>query len=322
MLSFIGKSLWVVILKGFDVEFGHPLIIIVGLRRSGTTAFWEAFRKDDSLCCYDEPFNPNLAELPKENSKGTRAEFIDLFENDAGLFNNFFSPISLLEESSADITRFQSDYLAWLLNQNQGRSAVVVDSVRIGFKLEKIYEIIPQAILVHLYRDPVAWISSHLLPSGRGTWRKKIANIYRHLYFWTRKGFYNNWGYQEIVEREISNTSYWGSIDIRAEDLRNKPAFLQLALFWHWAFRETERFGNEFWGDRFFSIPFESFCLNPEKVISDIYTVAELKWKNLDYSYVRAANQGFKPDSRRWQYVNDILLEEKLSIYIENRIKV
>lgn len=285
------------------MEFGHPLIIIMGLRRSGTTAFWEAFRKDDSLCCYDEPFNPNLAELPKENNKGTRTEFIDLFENDAGLFNDFFSPISLLEESSADITRFQSDYLAWLLNQNQGRSAVVADSVRIGFKLEKIHEIIPQAILVHLYRHPVAWISSHLLPSGAGTWKKRVADLYRQFSFWQRKGFYNNWGYEEIIDREIERGARWDSIGVKVAVLRDKPAYFRLALFWNWAFREIETLGKELWDDRFFSVPFESFCSNPQKIISTIYGAAGLNWRELDYSHVRSANQGYKPESSRWQVV-------------------
>ena len=39
-------------------------LIILGLRRSGTTIFWEIFRQDPRLVCYDEPFNELLLTLP------------------------------------------------------------------------------------------------------------------------------------------------------------------------------------------------------------------------------------------------------------------
>ncbi len=63
-----------------------PKILIVGLRSCGSTAFWQALSRDSRLCCYDEPFNPQLKDLPCQNAKGTRDELIALYSNDPGTF--------------------------------------------------------------------------------------------------------------------------------------------------------------------------------------------------------------------------------------------
>ncbi len=280
-----------------------PIIIIIGLRRSGTTAFWKAFRKNTRLCCYDEPFNPNLVELPEENSKGTRKEFIELYKTLPESFRETFSPVSIVEETSPVVELDQERYLRWLLNNYQQKDGVVIDSVRLNFKLEQLYLNFPNTILVHLYRNPVAWISSHMLPSGQGTWRKPLVNVYRKLSFWSRCGFYNNWGYQEIIEREILHNAYWAKAGIKASNLKKRPAIFKLASFWRWSFNEVEEQGEKLWGNRFISIQFENFCKNPIPIMSEIYQTAGLEKPKLDYSYIRSANRGFKPNCQRWDLV-------------------
>ena len=97
-----------------------PVIIISGLRRSGSSVFWETFRKDPRLCCYDEPFNPNLKELPDQNSKGTR-DVIALYKASPDVFLDRFSPIQLSEETEPNLNAKQDVFLRWLLPQSQQR---------------------------------------------------------------------------------------------------------------------------------------------------------------------------------------------------------
>jgi hypothetical protein len=280
-----------------------PEIIIVGLRRSGTTAFWEAFRLDTDLCCYDEPFNPNLSELPEDNSKGTRSEFISLYKSSHKTFEKYFSPIHPLEETAPILKPEQKKYLKWLLSNNQQRKGLVVDSVRLNFKLKEVLEICPDAIIVHLHRRPAAWISSHMFPSGKGTWRRTLADIYRKISFWRRKGLYNNWNYQEIIEREISDASCWDPVNINAADLISSTAVQRLFAFWNLSFIEVEKKGSDCWGDRFISISFEDFCANPKDVISKVYKLADIECPDVDYSDIHSANLGYRPNSEKWDTV-------------------
>ena len=278
-------------------------IIIVGLRRSGTTAFWECFRKDNQLCCYDEPFNPNLVELPRENCKGTRKEFISLYENNPVLFKKLYCPVYPHDETRPSFNEHQIEYFKWLLFQRQKGEAVVVDCVRINFKLEDLYRSFPNSVLVHLHRQPIAWISSHMFPSGKGTWRKYLANIYRRMTVWHRKGFYNNWQYQEIIEREIKQGADWRAAQINAGILEKFPAVTRLAYFWKWAFRETEEKGRTLWGDKFISVSFEKFCTQPVPVMDKVYKTAGIEKSGIDYSHLKSANQGFIPYSVKWKNV-------------------
>ncbi len=280
-----------------------PKILIVGLRRCGSTAFWQALRRDSRLCCYDEPFNPQLKDLPCQNTKGTRDELIALYSNDPGTFLYYFTPITLADETIADMTSAQMKFLYWILDHRQHRLGVVIDSTRVVFKLSRVFECASNSILIHLYRTPKTWISSHLLPSGKGTWRKPFANVYRRMSFWTRKGFYSNWGYQEIIEREIAHGSYWAGVKMGTEQLQGKSAIIKLAAFYRWAFNEAEIRGKKLWGYRFLSISFEDFCENPRNVLAKVYTAAELEMPKMDYSFIRKANQGFKSEFQRW---NDV----------------
>ena len=75
-------------------------LIIVGLRRSGTTIFWESLRQDHSLRCYDEPFNPLLQSLtgPLLETIKNPEEFQELLRDDTLGFWERFAPIDTSSE--------------------------------------------------------------------------------------------------------------------------------------------------------------------------------------------------------------------------------
>jgi len=283
-----------------------PVVAIIGLRRSGTTAFWKTLRKDDRFCCYDEPFNPNLVELPEDNAKGTRKEFISLYHFSPETFEKNFAPIPVSEEISPRMTTAQENYLRWLIQKDQGKRAIIIDFTRLNFKLAKLHAILPEAVVVHLYRSPRAWVSSHLLPSGKGTWSKPLADWYRRLSFWSRRGFYNNWGYQDIIENHLPKQPFWPMSRKETYAFKKQPAAVKLAWLWHLSFCVVESQGKNLWKERFLSVPFEHFCTDPGGELLPIYKAMNLDYRPLDYSDIKTANRGYRPDVRQWSFVDEL----------------
>ena len=99
-------------------------IFIVALRRSGTTVFWESFRRCSDSTCYDEPFNPRLYSLPRPHHRGTWNELINKFNLSPRSFKEHFSPIEHNDEFNTELSVSQSTYLKYLI---RGSEPVVID---------------------------------------------------------------------------------------------------------------------------------------------------------------------------------------------------
>jgi len=275
-------------------------IFIVGMRRSGTTIFWKTFRQDKRFVCYDEPFNSLLYELPAENEKGTRTEFIKLYKGDAVKFRSLFSPISVEEELQSGLTLRQQAYLKWLLQTGEN---VVCDFVRCNFKIQALYEVDPSAFLIHLYRSPAAVVSSHLLPSGgEERWQRRIANILRKKTFWTRKSWYNSWHFEDIIDR-VSRAhfeKYLLEMGLNPKVVTSLPAVGKLLAFWKVNFETVERDGKRYFRDRFLSISFENFCSNSQKIMESIYKILGFPMPTFDFTAIHPAKPAFRRDSSEW----------------------
>jgi hypothetical protein len=176
-------------------------LIIVGLRRSGTTIFWRTFRQDRRLLCYDEPFNPNLWVLPERSGLKAPEEFRALLENDPRAFWEAFTPIHFTQELKEGLSDRQR---AWLRFVGESGQRVVVDTTRCAFKIRALAEEAPGAVLVHLYRPPESLASSHLLPSSEGN-RGRIKRWAARRGFWTRRERYNGWSFESIIGRSATS---------------------------------------------------------------------------------------------------------------------
>ena len=179
---------------------GRPLVI-VGLRRSGTTALWEALRAHPNLTAFDEPFHPRLWQGAREGTKGTWADLTALWRTEPSELAPGASPIEPLDELDPTAEDAQRTYFSVLLGQNGG--AVVVDVVRTWNKMAALATVEPAPHVVLLVRSPAPWMLSHLLPSGAGTWKKLIGDVLRRHTAFTRRGLYNNWQYQTIIEHAL-----------------------------------------------------------------------------------------------------------------------
>ncbi|MCP4613423.1 MAG: sulfotransferase [Planctomycetes bacterium] len=282
-------------------------VFIIALRRSGTTIFWRTLRQDRRFVSYDEPFNPILHNLPAQDAKGTRDEFIRLFKQNINRFRTLFKPIPPEEELHPKLNLQQQEYLRWLISTGKN---VICDTTRCNFKVRSLYEIDPKAILIHLYRSPAAFASSHLLPSG-GTerWQRRFANVIRRKTFWWRKGWYNSWHLEDIIDR-LSGPLFRNNvceIGLNPDEVCLLPAVGKLLAYWRIAFERAQKDGYELFGQRFLSVSFEEFCQNPQQTIDQIYELLPFSKITFDYSKIHPAQNAFCSYHPNWSQYSKLL---------------
>lgn len=273
-------------------------IAVVALRRSGTTALWKLLRQDDRFACYDEPFSHLLGDLPAGNVKQTRDEFIAKFERDPAKFRALYAPITRREEVTRGLTGEQTEYLRYLLADGP----TIFDVTRCMGKIPALHGIIPEAVLVHLFRHPVAFASSHLLPSDRLDVRglRKRWNRATALDRATR---FNGWGMEELLRCEwLDRTNeLLGEVGVQLPPKSDKvPAAQRLLAGWLGGFRLAEREGRALYGDRFLSLSFEDVCRDPATTVATIQKLADAPERPLDTSGIRSSSGGIRPDDKRW----------------------
>ena len=168
--------------------------VILGLRRSGTTIFWNYFRQDARFTCFDEPFSEQLMRLPQEHRKGVFSEYRALVER---------APSRLLELLCAGP---QGRGTGRLLHPAATRvPAVPCWSGRgrcprphaLPLEGTPARELLPDARFLHLIRSERAFASSHLLPS-RTDPRGRLRHLMLQRSFWTRSDRYDFWGMETL----------------------------------------------------------------------------------------------------------------------------
>lgn len=280
-------------------------VLISGLRRSGTTAFWETFRKDGQSLCFDEPFNPSLWMDPSTNQKGTWTELLAVLQRESAHRFTEAVAINPHDELTPDITRQQKDYLRHLYRQH---SRVVVDSVRVWSKLDSLADITESPLIIHLVRHPRSWVTAHLLPSSaRPSYRRRLSNIYRRYSFFSRRGLYNNWHYQDIVEASFGSqsgeaVSFWHEIGKTAEEVARQPAYRRLLAFWWAAVLRTERQLAQLRAEQHVTVTMEEFQATPRTVFTALYEKAG--WpvdKSLIFDHVTLSRAAWKNTSAHWR---------------------
>jgi hypothetical protein len=280
-------------------------LIIAGLRRSGTTIFWETFRQDGRLLCYDEPFNRYLQVLPGSEGLKAPEEFIGLVERDAAAFWEKFTPIYYTEELRTGLSNKQLAYLSYLAASGQH---VALDTTRCNFKLAALREVAPEAVLVHLYRPAPSHATSHMLPSSPG-WRGKLRKLVRRHRFWKRRDRFDGWGFETIIG--TSTASLFGrhleESGLDPVAIYRLPAVAKLMAYWKINFERVERDGRRLFGERFVSQSFDRFCEDPRLAMERIYTLLGLSLPDLDYGMIHPPHGPHDPDSPQWREYIELL---------------
>ncbi len=271
-------------------------LIIVGLRRSGTTIFWETFRQDERLLCYDEPFNRYLRVLPAATGLKAPEEFIRLVKRDAATFWDKFSPIPYGEELSEGLTEAQRAYLEYLGNSGEH---VALDTTRCTFKIAALHEAAPEAVLIHLHRPAASHASSHMLPSAPG-WRGKLRRFSRRRGFWTRRGNYNGWGFETIIEGSRNS-------GVLQEEVYRLPAVAKLLAFWKLNYEKAESDGRRYFGERFISQSFDRFCNDPESALVRVYALLDMPLPEFAFTRIHPPHGPHDRQSPMWKKYCELL---------------
>ena len=274
-------------------------LFILGLRRSGTTVFWESFRPDRRFACYDEPFNPILNELPAPEPKGTRDEWIALFRRNPERFWRLFSPIAGVEELQESLSDRQREYLEYVVASSEN---CVMDMTRCHFKLEALREVVPDAFVVHLYRAAAPWVSSHLGARGSG-WRGRMRSAIDRLSFFERSHRYGYWGIEQIIadspETLFGQRAAENHLDPAA--VYEMPAIGRMLAYWKVLYDRIERDGPRVFGRRFCSVAFSDFCVDPIGTVRRIYDFIGVKAPALELKGVHGPRPAYREKDLRWK---------------------
>ena len=280
----------------------HPpeaqAVFITGLKRSGTTIFWESFRKDPDTLCYDEPFHPSLWEGKRTNGKGTWTELAQFWSNIDDRDQGLFKPILADDELDLNISRHQIGYLRQLVDS--GRH-VVIDEVRAWNKLPDLFPNDRKIFCIHLLRDPLNWVTAHLLPNAHFSWSRP-RDIYQTFSFFWRRGDYNNWRYQYIVENALdADHSIFKIFQRSCKEIRNQTALIKLLAFWWAANVETHKRLRSWHNGRVLTLTLDEFTAHPEKCLTTAYEMAG--WDlppTWDFGFIKPVRPRWKPTSPNW----------------------
>ena len=270
-------------------------VIIHGLRRSGTTILWETLRSSENLRCYDEPFHPNLAAGMHKNHKGTWTELEEFLSLNPSTSPE---PIHPTEELKSDSSLAQVE---WLGSLCASHTPVVIDIVRGWNRAPAVHAECGEVLSVHLLRSPASWVAAHLLPTGASTFRRRTAGAYRRFSFFRRRGFYDNYQYQTIIEAALEqNHHVFSYVSLSRKELSAAPAYMKLLAFW-WGANCTlaQRLAKE--NGPWLTMTLEEFSRQPHEEVARIRDAAG--WDNpmVLTTAVRPVSPSFRANSPCWQ---------------------
>jgi len=299
---------------------GKKIILIAGLRRSGTSAMWRAFQFDKRIKCFNEPFNPQIMNLSNPNFSGREfyQEYTDYIRKDRVKFWASYAPIADIYEIRKGLSGQQKDYLNYLAGDNEH---VLFEMTRVHYKVADLRNLFPGALFIHLYRPAASFVSSVMLPN-RGerissnrevmevyrSFRAKIAKIIRRRVFWRSK-YCRNMGFDSLIGSSVTDafSIFLNRHQINADLFYKLPAVARLLGYWKISFDEVEKDGTRLFGDRFISLNFNNFCNAPEGVLKNIYAAAGITYVNRDLDWVHKPHGAYQSSHKKWIEYADIV---------------
>jgi hypothetical protein len=182
--------------------------------------------------------------------------------------------------------------------------SVCMDTTRCHFRLGALREVAPEATVVHLFRTPAAFATSHMIPTGSGgNASNRLVLAWGRIGFFSRTDRFNHWGLEELFGRHPD--SLFGlrlrEIGLDPDAILALPAVGRLLAFWRLAYETVEAEGPRLFGSRFASVSFEDFCRDPQGAVKRVYAAAGTAPPDLDLSRVRPAKPPHRAGDDRWR---------------------
>ena len=242
-------------------------LFVCGLRRSGTTILYDALGEDAELHRFYEP----LREDAETIGGGSGARDTDAFAETRERRERFRAerhpelPVELFNwggprapelELDPELPAHVSELLAELLAT---APAVAIKETRLHHKLVAVAELDPDAVVVHLTRDPRGVTASMLLG------RRRRTDIYPDAdSFFTARTGRRLWSSRRISEELIERQR---SFDLPADI----PDFLRPLIFWMAAFESSAGDGARLFGDRYVHVRLEDLRADPRRELGRVY---------------------------------------------------
>lgn len=250
-------------------------LLIVGMRRSGTTITFDSLCEDDRVQWAYEPFAlaPEWARLGggsgarpvnyAATTRRLRREWVeaagDRWAGRSLEFNQGAPQYPELEARS-QLDEPYLEFLEYLFNRGPD---VVVKSVRLHHRLASVVERLPDVKVLHVVRDPASVLWSHA----------SLRRLPRPL----RESWLDRWRVRRAL-RSPKGFDGWASVRL-FEALNSRDAGLQYIqsaaerTLWLWArvFTRVDEVGMTLDPDRYTILSHERFCSAPASALTQIY---------------------------------------------------
>lgn len=245
-------------------------ILIGGMRRSGTTILYDALLEDSELKCFYEPLREDTETPgggsgaretdPFAETRALRAEFAAENYPDLPIEEfNWGGPRKPGLELGPELPEHCTAFVEHLLDRPE---QVMIKFTRISDKLEAIAKLAPDAVFVHVVRDPRAVVVSMM--GGKG--RKRMGDYETPEDFFHERTKRKLWSSRELSQSLLSRPEY--------AHIRRPSNVMRILLVWKHTFESTYADGQRLFGDRYVLLRNEELRGDPVGAIARVYRAA------------------------------------------------
>lgn len=245
------------------------MLILQGMRRSGTTITYDALTQDPDLTCWYEPL---AATKEAAVGGGSGARDVDVLAELRRAREDFFveknlepsdvlndgAPRDAALEFTQGFPEVVEEYLKFLLLRPE---PVAAKFTRLYGKVRRVYELFPDAGFVHLIRDPRSVAVSYLFGKQR-RYEKKMSP--KRVFFGrcSDRTAWSSYPISELIRQEYKD-----------EGLPEPTDLERVLLVWRYTSEKVRDDARATFGDRAVIARHEDYCVDPEGALNRIYAL-------------------------------------------------